>query len=119
LSMRNDSALGLKPQYLVALDFPSINAGVNIIHTFINPDIYVGEITATCYTGALAPNHTHIVRLSCKSFNPENPDADKKIPRKGGRAPAGEVMEFLENDFRIVFHNWVVLGGCVRALLGK
>jgi hypothetical protein len=40
--MRNDSALGLKPQYLVALDFPSINAGVNIIHTFINPDIYVG-----------------------------------------------------------------------------
>jgi hypothetical protein len=42
LSMRNDSALGLKPQYLVALDFTSIYAGVNIIHTFINPDIYVG-----------------------------------------------------------------------------
>jgi hypothetical protein len=40
--MRNDSALGLKPQYLVVLDFPSIYAGVNIIHTFINPDIFVG-----------------------------------------------------------------------------
>jgi hypothetical protein len=39
--MQNDAASGLKPQYLVALNFPSINAGVNITHTFINPDIDV------------------------------------------------------------------------------
>jgi hypothetical protein len=41
-ALQNDFDSGLKLSSYEALDFPSINAGVNIKHTFINSDIYVG-----------------------------------------------------------------------------
>jgi hypothetical protein len=66
---KDGSASGLKTYSVETVDSPSINTGVNIKHTFINPDIYVGEPIMT-KNGGFSPiiNKHRYVESQTKSY---------------------------------------------------